>query len=127
MLKKHPLVYELVDEFCKEHKRTVNNIIKLNTGIVYKRQPEYMILDERIWNVVKTYTKADFSTFFDNLNLILKYWLILIILFSSFRVQEINVLCFWAIVKQISYYETITINTAFFFINLALFIPKRFW
>jgi hypothetical protein len=73
MLKKHPLVYELVDEFRKEHKRTVNNLIKLNTGIVYKRQPEYMILDERIRNVVKTYTKGDFTTFFDNLNLILKY------------------------------------------------------
>ncbi len=72
-LKKHPLVYELVDAFRKENKKMENTLVKLKTGIEYKRKPEYIVLDERIQNVVRMYNKVNFNEFFENLGLILKY------------------------------------------------------
>ena len=73
MLKNHPSIYALVDAFRKEQKKTENTLIKLKTGIVYKRKPEYVILDERLKIILSTYDKKHFETFFENISLVLKY------------------------------------------------------
>ena len=51
MLIKHEVVYQLINEFRKEHNNTVSNIVKLQTGVVYRRKPKYVELDERL-NVI---------------------------------------------------------------------------
>lgn len=58
MLKSHPLIYSLIDEFRKEQKKTEDSLIKLKTGIEYKRKPEYILLDERLQNIIKEYKKS---------------------------------------------------------------------
>ncbi|RNA44987.1 hypothetical protein BpHYR1_007571 [Brachionus plicatilis] len=47
-VKPHSSVYTLVDMFRKEQKKSEENIVKLETGIRYKRKPKYILLDERI-------------------------------------------------------------------------------
>ena len=39
MLRKHPLVYSLIDSFRKEQRLVEDNMIRLNAGIPYKRTP----------------------------------------------------------------------------------------
>ncbi|CAF0915560.1 unnamed protein product [Brachionus calyciflorus] len=50
MLISHPLVYALVDAFRREQKLISNRLLKVNTGVVYRRKPAYDLLDERIRN-----------------------------------------------------------------------------
>ncbi|CAF1089264.1 unnamed protein product [Brachionus calyciflorus] len=73
MLNSHPLVYSLIDAFKKEQKKTEDLIIQLQTGIQYKRQPAYFILDKRIQELMKEYTIENFDNFYENLSLILEY------------------------------------------------------
>lgn len=73
MLNKHPLVYSLIDSFRTEDKKMSDLYIQLKTGIVYKRKPEYIKLDERIKEVLKFYNEEDFFVFFENLAAILSY------------------------------------------------------
>ncbi|RNA38355.1 hypothetical protein BpHYR1_035445 [Brachionus plicatilis] len=49
MLNKHPLVYSLI----KEQKRTENKLASLKT------RPKYLLLDERIQNIIKEYDSSD--------------------------------------------------------------------
>ncbi|CAF1039753.1 unnamed protein product [Brachionus calyciflorus] len=73
MLISHPSVYTLVDMFRKEQKKSEENIVKLETGIRYKRKREYILMDERINEIVKTYSLDNFDKFYDNLSSILDY------------------------------------------------------
>ena len=73
MLISHPSVYTLVDMFRKEQKKSEENIVKLETGIRYKRKPKYILMDERINEIVKTYSLDNFDNFYDNLSSILDY------------------------------------------------------
>jgi (p)ppGpp synthase/HD superfamily hydrolase len=72
-LAKHPLFYALVDALRKEQKKTESEILKLQTGIVHKRKTKYVLLDERIQNVLSRYSIEKFEDFYENLSLILKY------------------------------------------------------
>ena len=71
ILRTHPFVYALVDDFRKEQKRTEDNIIKLKTGCDYKRKPKYVELDERLNNVLDDYTREKYKDVFQALELIL--------------------------------------------------------
>ena len=73
MLKKHPSVYLLIHELIKEQKKMEDNLIKLETGIVHKRKPEYLLIDERIKNVLSTYKCSIYSSIFENLSTFIKY------------------------------------------------------
>jgi hypothetical protein len=55
MLRKHPLVYSLIDSFRKEQRLVEDNMIRLNAGIPYKRKPKYVQLDEKLFFAVETY------------------------------------------------------------------------
>ncbi|RNA06829.1 hypothetical protein BpHYR1_018276 [Brachionus plicatilis] len=50
ILNKHPLIYSLVYSLIKEQKRTDNELVRLKTGVIYKRKPKYLLLDEPIFN-----------------------------------------------------------------------------
>ena len=73
MLKNHPSIYALVDAFRREQRKTENSILKLKTGIVYKRKPHYIILDERLKVILSSYNKNKFDEFYENVTLVLKY------------------------------------------------------
>ena len=73
MLLSHPGFYSLVDALRKEQKLTEDKLVKLRTGIVYKRKPNYVLLDERLKNVLSTYDKSNFIEFYQNIQLILDY------------------------------------------------------
>ena len=73
MLLSHPGFYSLVDALRKEQKITEDKLVKLRTGIVYKRKPKYALLDERLKNVLSTYDKSKFIEFYQNIQLILEY------------------------------------------------------
>ena len=73
MLVSHPSVYPLVDMFRKEQKKSEENIVRLETGIQYKRKPKYILLDKRIIEILKTYSFNCFDKFYDNLSSILDY------------------------------------------------------
>ncbi|CAF0771715.1 unnamed protein product [Brachionus calyciflorus] len=68
MLVSHPSVYNLVDMIRKEQKKSEENIVKLETGVQYKRKPKYILLDERIIEILKTYSLDNFEKFYDNLS-----------------------------------------------------------
>ncbi|RNA19444.1 hypothetical protein BpHYR1_033287 [Brachionus plicatilis] len=48
------------------------NIVKLETGTIFKRKPKYILLDERINEIVKIYSLDTFDKFYDNLSSILE-------------------------------------------------------
>ena len=73
MLCKHLNVYDLIDAFRKVQKKVEAEIIKFETGFKAKRKNKYIELDERIQNVLSTYSKNKFDDFKDNLSIILKY------------------------------------------------------
>ncbi|CAF0998609.1 unnamed protein product [Brachionus calyciflorus] len=73
LLDHHPLIYELIDVLRKEQKTSEMNLVKLKTGIHYKRKPKYITLDERIQVIVDNYNKSKFQEFFDSLSSILYY------------------------------------------------------
>ncbi|CAF1096296.1 unnamed protein product [Brachionus calyciflorus] len=73
MLSKHPLVYSLEDSFIKEQKRVEFEMIKLKTGIVYKRRQKYQLLDERIQIILSNYSKENIEETLINLSLFMKY------------------------------------------------------
>ncbi|CAF1124763.1 unnamed protein product [Brachionus calyciflorus] len=55
ILNKHPMVYLLVNSLVNEKKRTETELVKLRTGIVHKRKSKYLLLDEIIQEIVKSY------------------------------------------------------------------------
>ena len=67
MLSKHPLVYSLIDTFRLEQKKNEEIIIQLKTGIVYKRPPKYIVLDNRIQEIMKEYSLENFNSFYESL------------------------------------------------------------
>ena len=73
ILASHPGFYSLVDSLRSEQKLTEDKLIRLKTGIIYKRKPKYILLDERLQNTIKTYVKEKFYDFYENLQLILEY------------------------------------------------------
>ncbi|CAF1105460.1 unnamed protein product, partial [Brachionus calyciflorus] len=73
MLCKHPSVYPLVDKFRYEQKKSEDLVVQLSTGVKYKRKPNYIVLDERIKEVVSRYSLDTFEKFYENLSLILDY------------------------------------------------------
>lgn len=73
MLSKHPSIYPLVDKFREEQKKTEDLLVKLETGIQYKRKPAYILLDDRIKEIQKNYSLANFDKYYDSLSLILDY------------------------------------------------------
>lgn len=73
MLSKHPLIYSLIDSFRTENKKMNDLMVQLQTGVTYKRKPEYVKLDERLKEVLKYYQDDDFFVFYDNLASILNY------------------------------------------------------
>ncbi|CAF0976139.1 unnamed protein product [Brachionus calyciflorus] len=73
MLSKHPSIYPLVDKFRDEQKKTEDLIVKLETGVQYKRKPAYILLDERIKEIQKNYSLINFENYFESLSLILDY------------------------------------------------------
>ncbi len=73
ILGNHPLIYSLVDSMRKEQKRTEDNLLRLRAGIVYKRKPHYVRLDEQLIFAVKSYSKESFSSYYDTINSIVSY------------------------------------------------------
>ncbi|CAF0941951.1 unnamed protein product [Brachionus calyciflorus] len=71
MLQKHPSIYQLVDKFRAEQKKSEEQLIRLMTGENYKRKPQYIILDERLREIAKMYSIDNFDVFYENLSLIL--------------------------------------------------------
>ena len=72
-IKSHPGIYELVDYMRVEQRSMEAKLIKLRTGVVPARKQAYDIQNERIINILRTYTKEDFEDFYDRLSLILHY------------------------------------------------------
>ncbi|RNA25549.1 hypothetical protein BpHYR1_004706 [Brachionus plicatilis] len=73
MLCKHPSVYPLIDKFRYEQKKSEDLVVYLSTVVKYKRKPNYIVLDERIKEVVNRYSLDTFDKFYENLSLILDY------------------------------------------------------
>ncbi len=73
MIHKHPSVYKIINEFKEEHKQTCVNLVKAKTGIVYRRLPKYMELDERIKTIVSKYDKTKILETLESLSLLLIY------------------------------------------------------
>ncbi|CAF0940563.1 unnamed protein product [Brachionus calyciflorus] len=73
MLSYHPSVYALVDKFREEQKKNESELLRLETGVKYKRKPAYIILDERIREIQNTYSLENFEKYYENLSLILDY------------------------------------------------------
>ncbi|RMZ98286.1 hypothetical protein BpHYR1_017466 [Brachionus plicatilis] len=74
MIIRNPSVYTLVDMF--------------QTGIRYKRKPKYILLDERINEIVKTYSLDTSDKFYDNLFSILDH----LIFFQVTGIKKFQVL-----------------------------------
>lgn len=73
MLRSHPLVYELVYMLHKEQKMVEDAIVRIRTGVLTKRRPQYIMRDERIKREVDDYDKfKDFYDYFGSLSLIWK-------------------------------------------------------
>ncbi|CAF1041535.1 unnamed protein product [Brachionus calyciflorus] len=73
MLVNHPSVYQLIDRFREEQKKSQDLLVQLETGIAFKRKPAYILLDERIKEIISSYSIDSFEKFYDNLSLILNY------------------------------------------------------
>ncbi|CAF0925217.1 unnamed protein product [Brachionus calyciflorus] len=73
MLKKHPNVYCLIDSLRHENKKIENKLLKARTGLVVSRKRDDVILDERIKELLKDYSKENFEDFFDKIALLLKF------------------------------------------------------
>lgn len=71
MLLSLPSFYSLVDSLRKKQKLTEDKLIKLRTEILYKRKPNYILLDEMLENTLTTYDKTKFLEFYQNIQLIL--------------------------------------------------------
>ena len=72
MLRSHPSVYSLVDAFRGEQKKTEDQLVALKTGVVGQRKVKYIMLDERIAEIMKDYAGPDsFYSIFDALSLIM--------------------------------------------------------
>ena len=63
----------IINEFKEEQKQTCVNLVKAKTGIVYRRLPKYMELDERIKTIVSKYDKAKILETLESLSLLLIY------------------------------------------------------
>ncbi|CAF0837624.1 unnamed protein product [Brachionus calyciflorus] len=73
MLNKHPLIYSLINSFISEQKRVESSLLKLKTGIEYKRKPKYVLLDNRIKSILKSYDKNNIEEILIYLSLLMKY------------------------------------------------------
>lgn len=73
MLVNHPSVYRLVDKFRDEQKKSQDLLVQLETGVKFKRKPAYILLDERIKEIVSSYSIGEFDKFYENLSLVLNY------------------------------------------------------
>ncbi|CAF0799222.1 unnamed protein product [Brachionus calyciflorus] len=74
MLNKHPLVYSLIDSFIKEQNKVESDLVKLKTGLVYKRKSKYVMLDERIKSVISGDDKDKIEDFLKNFSFIINYF-----------------------------------------------------
>jgi hypothetical protein len=52
----HPHLLKLIDAMKAEQSNTENKLIQIRTGLVQKRRPKYVILEERIVIVIGDYT-----------------------------------------------------------------------
>ena len=72
-IKAHPGIYEFVDAIKLEDNHTKNTHLQLSTGVLPRRKPAYIMLDERIKNVVADFKVSDVLNYLHNLALIIDY------------------------------------------------------
>jgi hypothetical protein len=72
-VKNHPHLLRLADGLKNEQSHTENGLVKLNTGSKHHRQPKYILLEEKIVDILKAYKKSDSQAFLENLALIIQY------------------------------------------------------
>ena len=73
MLRKHPLVYKLIDWFRKEQTSSEKKLIQVRTGVKPRRKPAYIALDERLVLMVSKYNKNKCLEFLSDMSLQLTY------------------------------------------------------
>ncbi|CAF0834348.1 unnamed protein product [Brachionus calyciflorus] len=66
ILNNNPSIYRLIDKFKEEQKKSEDLLVKLETGVQYKRKPTFIILDERIKEIQKCYEIDNFKKYYDN-------------------------------------------------------------
>jgi hypothetical protein len=72
-LKSHPIVYDLIEALRKEDKRNSDILIKLQTGVTFNKNCEFVKTENRIREILKSYTKEKLDDFFNRLSLVINY------------------------------------------------------
>ncbi|CAF1007265.1 unnamed protein product [Brachionus calyciflorus] len=57
MLTNHPSIYTLIYALINEQIMIEAKMVKLKTGVVYRRKPKYILEDERLRNLLSGYEK----------------------------------------------------------------------
>ncbi|CAF1104689.1 unnamed protein product, partial [Brachionus calyciflorus] len=57
MLTSHPFVYTLIYTLINEQNTVESKLVKLRTGVPFRRKPKYILEDQRIQELIASYDK----------------------------------------------------------------------